>query len=484
MTSEQVPPSLSQPLTPEEHQAQLEKIETIVARQRAYFQSGATRDPNVRAEALRRLKSEIQARESILMDALKQDLNKSPFESYMCELGLNLDELGYLIKKIPKWSKPRRRPTPLAQFAARSYELPEPYGVTLVMSPWNYPYLLSLDPLFGAVAAGNCVILKPSAYAPACSHAMADLISAVFSPDWVTVIEGGRAQNAALLEQRFDYIFFTGSVDVGKLVMQKASQNLTPVTLELGGKSPVIVDETADILLTAKRLAFGKLLNAGQTCVAPDYCLVHRSVKEKLVGALKQQFTKMLGELPTENPDFVRIINRKHFNRLQGLLEGEKILYGGQVRPDADSDSGWISPTLVEDTLEGKSKPMGEEIFGPILPIIPYDNMDDALRFITSREKPLALYLFTKSKAVQHRVLNTCSFGGGCINDTIIHLATHRMGFGGVGNSGMGSYHGRQSFETFSHTRAIVDKATWMDLPMRYHPYTKGHASLIRLFIH
>ena len=474
---------VSQPQTPEEQTAQVEKIETIVARQRAYFQSGATRDPAVRVEVLRRLKSEIQARESMLLDALKQDLHKSAFESYMCELGLNLDELGYLIKHIPKWSKPRRCSTPLAQFAAKSYELPEPYGVTLVMSPWNYPYLLSLDPLFGAVAAGNCVVLKPSAYAPATSHAMAELIEAVFSPDWVTVVEGGRAQNAALLEQRFDYIFFTGSVDVGKLVMEKASRNLTPVTLELGGKSPVIVDETANIMLTAKRLAFGKLLNAGQTCVAPDYCLVHRSVRDKLVGALKHQFTKMMGDDPVNDPDFVRIINQKHFNRLQGLLDGEKILWGGQVRPDPDGESGWIAPTLVADTLEGTSKPMGEEIFGPILPIIPYDTMDDALKFITSREKPLALYLFTKSKAVQHRVFNTCSFGGGCVNDTIIHLATHNMGFGGVGHSGMGSYHGKKSFDTFSHSRAIVDKATWMDLPMRYHPYTKRNDSLIRMFL-
>ncbi|WP_417340871.1 aldehyde dehydrogenase family protein, partial [Evtepia gabavorous] len=341
------------------------KIEETVARQRAFFQTGATRPVAVRVAALKRLKKEIQAREQILLDALQADLHKSHFEGYMCELGLNLDELGYLARHVAEWSRPRRRPTPLAQFKSKSYELAEPYGVVLVMSPWNYPYLLSLDPLFGAVAAGNCVVLKPSAYAPNTSRAMAELIAAVFNPDWVTVIEGGREQNAALLEQRFDYIFFTGSVDVGKMVMEKASRHLTPVTLELGGKSPVIVDRTANIPLTAKRLAFGKLLNAGQTCVAPDYCLVDRKVRDELVEELKKQFQRMLGQDPLANDHFVRIINRKHYNRLQGLLEGEEILYGGGHRDDPDSDSGWIAPTLVADTLDGTSKPMGEEIFGP-----------------------------------------------------------------------------------------------------------------------
>lgn len=461
----------------------VEIIERTVARQRAYFRTGATRPVAVRIKALQRLREELIAREPLILEALQADLNKSKFEGYMCEVGLCLDEIGYLIKKVPGWAKPQRKPTPLAQFAARSYELPEPYGVTLVMSPWNYPVLLSLEPLFGAVAAGNCVILKPSAYAPHVSHALADLIAAVFPPEWVAVIEGGRAQNAALLEQRFDYIFFTGSVDVGKEVMAKASRHLTPVTLELGGKSPVIVDKTANIPLTAKRLAFGKLLNAGQTCVAPDYCLVDRAVQEELVAHLKKQFVQMLGEAPMENPDFVRIINRKHYDRLQGLLEGEHILFGGGHRSDPDGDSGWIAPTLVADTLEGRSKPMGEEIFGPILPIIPYETLDQAIDFINDREKPLALYLFTKSKRVQQQVMDRCSFGGGCVNDTIIHLATHHMGFGGVGASGMGSYHGKKSFDTFTHYRSIVDKATWMDLPMRYLPYKKGNEKLLRMFL-
>ena len=315
------------------HDTHVAHIEAVVARQRTFFETGATRPVAVRVAALRRLKKEMQKREKILLDALQADLNKSHFEGYMCELGLNLDELGYLADHVRAWSQPRRKPTPLPQFKSSSYELPEPYGVVLIMAPWNYPYLLSLDPLFGAVAAGNCVVLKPSAYAPNTSRAMAELLAAVFPPEWVTVIEGGREQNAALLEQRFDYIFFTGSVDVGKLVMEKASRHLTPVTLELGGKSPVIVDETANIPLTARRLAFGKLLNAGQTCVAPDYCLVHRSVRDQLVAELQKQFEKMLGRHPLDNEAFVRIINRKHYNRLQGLLEGDPLRRRPPGRP-------------------------------------------------------------------------------------------------------------------------------------------------------
>ena len=340
--------------------AQVKLIEETVARQRAYFRTGATKPVHVRTEALKRLRDEIRAREPELLAALKADLHKSAQESYMCELGLNLDELGYLIRKTPQWARPQHHPTPLVQYVSRSYEIAEPYGVVLVMSPWNYPYLLSLDPLFGAVAAGNCVILKPSAYSPHTSHAMAELIAAVFPPDWVTVIEGGREQNSALLEQRFDHIFFTGSVAVGKLVMEKASRYLTPVTLELGGKSPVIIDRTADIPLTARRLAWGKLLNAGQTCVAPDYVLVDRRVKDRLVEEVTKQFTKMLGDDPTANPDFVRIVNAKHFSRLQGLIEGENVICGGGSRPDPDGESGWIAPTLIEDTLKAESKAMQE----------------------------------------------------------------------------------------------------------------------------
>ena len=401
----------------------------------------------------------------------------------MCESGLVLTEISHLIRHTRAYAREKTVPTPLAQFASRSYIKPTPYGNVLIMSPWNYPFLLTMDPLVDAIAAGNTAIIKPSAYAPHTSRAMANLIAAVFDPGWVTVVEGGREENSALLEERFDYIFFTGSVDVGKLVMEKASRHLTPVTLELGGKSPVIVDKTANIPLTAKRLAFGKILNAGQTCVAPDYCLVDRQVKDQLVAELKKQFVRMLGTEPTENENLVRIVNRKHFNRLQGLLEGEEILFGGDRRNDPNGESGWLAPTLIADTLEATSKPMGEEIFGPILPIIPYDDLDQAIDFVRDREKPLALYLFTKSKRVKEKVFNTCSFGGGCVNDVIIHLATHHMGFGGVGHSGMGSYHGKKSFDCFTHYRAIVDKANWIDLPMRYQPYKKVNEKLLRMFL-
>ena len=306
------------------------KIEETVARQRAFFQTGATRPVAVRVAALKRLKKEIQAREQILLDALQADLHKSHFEGYMCELGLNLDELGYLARHVAEWSRPRRRPTPLAQFKSKSYELAEPYGVVLVMSPWNYPYLLSLDPLFGAVAAGNCVVLKPSAYAPNTSRAMAELIAAVFNPDWVTVIEGGREQNAALLEQRFDYIFFTGSVDVGKMVMEKASRHLTPVTLELGGKSPCIIDERADLTLAARRVVFGKYLNCGQTCVAPDYVLADNRVKPALLREMEKQLRFLWGRRPLEKEEYPRIVNEKHFERLVGLMAGEHAAVGGE----------------------------------------------------------------------------------------------------------------------------------------------------------
>ena len=457
-------------------------IETIVQAQREYFATGATLPVTLRKEALIRLQAEIRRREDILCEAMRQDLNKSHYESYMCEIGLVLDELGHTIHKMEKWARPKRAATPLAQFSARSYMMKEPYGLTLVMAPWNYPFLLSMDPVIGAIAAGNCVVLKPSAYAPATSRAMAELIAAVFDPRWVAVVEGGRKENSALLDQKFDYIFFTGGVTVGKLVMEKASQHLTPVTLELGGKSPVIVDETADIPLTARRLAFGKVLNAGQTCVAPDYLLVQRSVKDKLVEELKKQFVKMLGEDPLHNPDFVRIINRKHFERLQGLLADETLLYGGQTR--ADEVSGWVAPTLVDACDPEHCKPMQEEIFGPILPVIPYDTLEEAIAFVNARPKPLALYLFTKSKHAREQVLRRCRYGGGCVNDTIIHLATHEMPFGGVGNSGMGGYHGKFSFDTFSHTKSIVDKACWIDLPLRYFPYTsKLYDKMIHLFL-
>lgn len=459
-------------------------MEDVLAAQRRYFDSGATRPLRFRREMLTRLELALTRWEGELLEALKADLNKSPYEGYMSELGPTLAELRFARGHLKKWARPVRHPAPLSQFPSVGTVYREPYGVSLILAPWNYPLFLTLAPLVSAIAAGSTAVVKPGEDAPASARALAEVLGRVFPPEYITVAEGGREEAEALVDKPFDVIFFTGSPAVGKKVMAAAAEHLTPVTLELGGKSPVIVDRTANLPLTARRLAFGKILNAGQTCVAPDYCLVDRTVRDRLVEELKKQFQKMLGEDPLANRDFVRIINRKHYNRLQGLLEGENLLYGGGHRDDPDSDSGWIAPTLVADTLEGTSKPMGEEIFGPILPIIPYDTLDQAIDFIRQREKPLALYLFTQSRKTKERILNTCSFGGGCVNDTIIHLATHHMPFGGVGQSGMGSYHGKKSFETFSHYRSIVDKATWLDLPMRYQPYTKLNNLLVRMFIH
>ena len=452
-------------------------IPALVSRQREYFLGGATLEPSERKESLLRLQKAILAREKEIAEALHADLRKSPFESYMSETGMVLDELRYIAKHLEKWAKPKRVPTPLSQFPSRSFICKEPYGVTLVMSPWNYPFLLSLDPLIGSIAAGNCVILKPSAYAPHTSHLLADLISSVFSPAHVAVVEGGREENSSLLEQRFDFIFFTGSVSIGKLVMEKAAQNLTPVVLELGGKSPCIIDETANLPMAARRLVFGKLLNAGQTCVAPDYVLVKRERKEDLISLLKSNIQDALGQNPGKNPEFPKIINQKHFQRLCAILEGETILLGGET----DEAALTIAPTVTEASAESLS--MQEEIFGPILPILTYDKPDDAIRFIREREKPLALYLFTESKAFEKRILQEVSFGGGCINDTIIHLATHHMPFGGVGHSGMGSYHGKKSFDAFTHEKSIVKKSSSVDLPVRYHPYTEKKLKMLKKFL-
>ena len=451
-------------------------ISELVARQRAYFDSGATRSLSFRLDALEKLRRALQKNEALLFDALKQDLNKATMESYMCESGLVLEEIRYHQRHLPGWMKNRRVATPLAQFHAKSFRAPEPYGVTLIMSPWNYPVQLCLNPLVGAISGGNCTVVKPSAYAPATSAAIAKILGETFPPEYIAVVEGGRDKNNALLEEKFDYIFFTGSVSVGKVVMEAAAKHLTPVTLELGGKSPVIVDETANIPLAAKRIAFGKVLNAGQTCVEPDYLLIHKSVKEPFTAA----FGKALEEFfpGGDYTNMPTIISEKHYRRVKGLLEGQTILLGGEC----DDARRFIAPTLLDET-DPESPVMQEEIFGPILPMITYTNLDDAVAFVRSRPKPLAFYLFTSSKAVEDKVLGSCAFGGGCINDTIIHLATSNMPFGGVGDSGMGSYHGKESFDTFTHYRSIVKKYTWLDLPMRYHPYTEKKLGMIRKFM-
>ena len=453
-------------------------IQALISSQRQYFHTGASLPLPVRRSALQALEQAIQACQRDISAALAADLNKSPAESYMCEIGMTLSELHFVQRHFTRWARDRRVPTPLSQFHAKSFTVCDPYGVVLIMSPWNYPFLLTMEPLIGAIAAGNCCVVKPSAYSPATSAVIAKILSQCFPPEYVSVVEGGRLENQALLEQKFDYIFFTGSVAVGKEVMAKASVHLTPVTLELGGKSPCVVDRSAKLDLAAKRLVFGKLLNCGQTCVAPDYVLIDKERKDAFLTAVKKWMSAMYGSDPLDNQGYVRMINRKHFDRVMGLIEPEKVVYGGKGNPDTLK----IQPTIL-DKVSPEDPVMQEEIFGPVLPILTYNSLDEAVEFINSRPHPLALYLFSEDKAVQERFLRRVPFGGGCINDTIIHLASSRLAFGGVGDSGMGSYHGKKSFETFSRRKSIVKKSTWLDLPLRYAPYSQKQEKLLRFFL-
>ena len=453
-------------------------IQALVTAQRAYFNTGATLPLSARRAALQRLREAITAHERDITAALRSDLNKSPTESYMCEIGMTLSELRFVERHLDGWARDRRHLTPLAQFPAKSLTVSEPYGVVLIMSPWNYPFLLTVEPLIGAIAAGNCCVVKPSAYSPATSAVLRDILAECFPPEFVAVVEGGRAENQALLDQKFDYIFFTGGVEVGKEVMTRAARHLTPVTLELGGKSPCIVDSTARLDLAAKRLVFGKLLNCGQTCVAPDYLLIDRRVKTPFLAYVQRWITVMYGENPLDNDGYVRMVNRKHFDRVMGLIDPAKVVFGGRGDPETLK----IQPTVL-DNVSPEDPVMQEEIFGPVLPVLTFDQIGEALDFVNARPRPLALYLFSQEKSTQERFLRRTSFGGGCINDTVIHLATSRMGFGGVGDSGMGSYHGKASFDAFSHRKSIVKKSTLVDLPVRYPPYTRTKARLLRLFL-
>ncbi len=455
-----------------------QEIKDLVTRQRKYFQTGATLPVSVRVDALKRLYGVISGCEKEIHTALKRDLGKSGFESYMCETGLVLEEISYMLKHIHRFAREKNVRTPLAQFHSRSFKKPSPYGVTLIMSPWNYPFMLTLSPLVDALAAGNTAVVKPSAYSPHTSDVILQILSQCFDPEYVAVVTGGRAENTCLLREHFDYIFFTGSQFVGKEVMRNAAEHLTPVTLELGGKSPCIVDKSADIKLAARRIVFGKYLNCGQTCVAPDYIYCHRSVKDRLVKEVQKQIQKQYGKQPLRNPNYGKIINEKHFNRLLGLIDKNKTVHGG----DSDRHALRIEPTVL-DNVTFADAVMQEEIFGPIMPILIFDSMDEVIHNINAMPHPLALYLFTSDKAAAKKVTSRCGFGGGCINDTIIHLATTEMGFGGFGESGMGSYHGKVGFDTFSHYKSIVDKKTWIDLPMRYQPYRKLHEKMIRFFL-
>lgn len=396
----------------------------------------------------------------------------------MCEIGMVCSELTYMTKHVRQYARERRVRTPLAQYVSRSYVKPSPYGVTLIMSPWNYPFMLTLDPLVDALAAGNTAVVKPSAYSPHTSEVLRDILTECFPPEYVAVVTGGREENACLLNEQFDYIFFTGSQAVGREVMRHASEHLTPVALELGGKSPCVVDKTAKINLAARRIVFGKFLNCGQTCVAPDYIYCDVAIRDELVSAIRREIRRQFGADALANENYGKIINRKHFDRISGLISPEKVVFGGRT----DAEALRIEPTVL-CPADWNDPAMQEEIFGPVLPVLTYDRLEDALEEINARPHPLAFYLFTEDKKTVRHVTETCAFGGGCINDTIIHLATTNMGFGGVGASGMGAYHGKTGFDAFSHHKSIVDKKTWLDLPMRYQPYTQLYEKLVRVFM-
>lgn len=451
-------------------------IKNIVDKQRKYYKTGKTIDLKFRHRMLNMLDKAIRDREKQILFALYKDLGKSETEAYMCEVGLVLSELRYVKKHLNSWAAKKHVPTPIVNFAGSSYTIKEPYGVTLVMSPWNYPILLTIDPLIAAIAAGNTCVVKPSAYAPHTAAIIAEMLESVFPEEYIAVVRGGRAENTLLLDQKFDMIFFTGSVAVGKQVMKKASDNLTPVILELGGKSPVIIDKTANLKVAAARIAFGKYLNLGQTCVAPDYVLIDKSVKREFMKYLIINIKKMYGEDPLSNPDYGKMINRKHFDRVMKLIDENKLLMGGQC----DVSRLKIAPTVL-DNVSPDDAVMQEEIFGPVLPIIEVNNMDEAFSFVQDRPEPLALYLFTSDKKAEERFVKGLKYGGGCINDTVIHLVSSDMGFGGVGNSGMGTYHGKKSFEAFSHEKSIINKYTFIDLPLRNQPYKEIYYKLIRI---
>ena len=455
------------------------EIQSLLERQRKYYKSGATIPVKFRVEKLKKLYAAIKKYETEVNDALTADLGKSHYEGFMCESGLVLSEISYMIRHTKKFAKRKTVYTPLAQFASHSFKQPVPYGNTLIMSPWNYPFLLTIDPLADAIAAGNTAIVKPSAYSPATGKIIEKIITECFAPEYVAVVTGGRAENAALLEQKFDFVFFTGSQAVGKEVLRHTAEHLTPAVLELGGKSPCIVDASANLELAAKRIVFGKYLNCGQTCVAPDYILCEKSVKETFVEEVIKQIKLQYGEKPLSNKDYGKIINEKHFTRLCGLIDASKVVIGGET----NADTCQIAPTVMDNVSETDAV-MGEEIFGPIMPIMTFDSFDKVVEELKDKDKPLALYLFSSNKKHIKRVTAELSYGGGCINDVVIHLATSEMGFGGVGESGMGAYHGKEGFDTFSHYKSIVDKKTWMDLPMRYQPYkSKLYEKLLHIFL-
>ncbi|MBA4492958.1 aldehyde dehydrogenase [Paenactinomyces guangxiensis] len=446
----------------------------IVQEQKQFFYTGKTRELSFRLHQLKKLRDAIRRYEPDIVTALKKDLNKSEFESYTTEIGFLLEEIKYTTKHLKSWAKPKKAKTPLTHLGSQSMIYPEPYGVTLIIAPWNYPFHLAIAPLIGAMAAGNCAVIKPSEFTPHVSKVILQMLEGIFEREFVAVVEGGPETSTALLQERFDYIFFTGSVRVGKIIMETAAKTLTPVTLELGGKSPAIVDRDANLDLAARRIVWGKFINAGQTCVAPDYLLVHEDVKNELLEKIKETIRKFYGEDPLQNPDYARIVSDKHFSRLIEFLDDGEIVAGGET----DGEKQLISPTVL-DGVKWDSPVMQEEIFGPILPVLTFPELSGVIETIREMPKPLALYFFSENKEKQEKIIHSLPFGGGCINDTLIHLASPYLPFGGVGSSGIGSYHGRYSFECFSHQKSIVKQTTRTDFPFRY-PDSKNGLKIIK----
>ena len=453
-------------------------MHNILEKQKKFFKSGKTLDINLRIEYLKKLKKVIKDNEIAIFEVLNKDLGKSETEAYMCEVGLTLDEISYMIKNIKKFAKEKIVPTPLTNFHSKSIIKLVPRGNVLIMSPWNYPFLLTMEPLVDAISAGNTVILKPSAYSKFTSDIVSKIIKDVFPEEYVAVVKGGREENKQLLSYKYDYIFFTGSQSVGKEVLRSASEHLTPVALELGGKSPCIIDKTANIDLSAKRIVFGKFLNCGQTCVAPDYILCEESIKQELIKAIKKEIIKQFGENPIENSNYGKIINEKHFNRVRNLIDFDKTIIGGKTNPETLK----IEPTVL-DNITWADNVMKEEIFGPVLPILTFKTINEVVETVENHSHPLALYVFSTNKKNIKHITEHCRYGGGCINDVVVHLATPEMPFGGFGESGMGSYHGKFGFETFSHRKSTLDQKLWLDLPMRYQPYKNFYNKLLRLFL-
>ncbi|MBN2867577.1 MAG: aldehyde dehydrogenase [Flavobacteriaceae bacterium] len=441
-------------------------IEAIVNSQKEFFKTGKTKNIDYRKQLLKQLQSELITQENHITKALYDDFKKPEFESVISETAIVLQDLKRTIKKMDNWAKPKRVFPSLLNFPSSDYLYSEPYGTILVIAPWNYPYQLALAPLIGAVAAGNTVVLKPSELTPNTSALLSKIIKTIFPPEFVTVVEGGVETSIQLLNQVWDYIFFTGSVGVGKIVAKAAAPNLTPITLELGGKNPCIIDKTANVKLAAKRIVWGKFFNAGQTCIAPDYILIDSTIKENFYTFLGDEIISAYTEKPQQSADFARIINEKNFNRLNEMLVNEKCVIGGKT----NIEDLYISPTIIDEpSLD--SKVMEDEIFGPILPVISFKNLDEVHSIINSYPKPLSLYVFSTNTTQAKKLIKEFSFGGGCINDTVVHFANHRLPFGGVGNSGIGAYHGKYTFDTFSHKKAIVKKGNWLDIPLRYAPY-------------